>query len=641
MHSLGAAALAFAAASSACGDDPASVALRPVVVEGSTCGRPADGRSLLVTALGEQREDVRPVDLGAQIAIADFPAGTRQLAVEVLGAGGAVRAFGRTAPLELSALADGDVIPIFMAPPDDGCPVGDLGEPRDRPLVIAAGDGALVVGGFDGDGAPLGTAEWYDPATATFTPVETPQAMRGPRGAAGMTATRLPDGRVVLIGGDRPVYVAFDPATRTFAAPGALFVVRAHAAAVAIDETRVLVAGGCGLIDDDGACTPLSGQLSTFVVDVSTGEILDGPMMTVERIGGAGFLEPDPTGAGVRRVVLTGGVDVTGAPVTGAERIDPDAGPGTSGVAIDGAGGIAAPLASGSVVVAFGAAAASGAAAVVVPGQADARSLGVSLPRAAPTLTALEDGGVLVVGGAGDTAPVARLRPADGSLAVVDSDPVDLAGAAFARAGHGAARLPDGTVLAAGGHDASGDALAGAWRFRPAGDGPFSGAVTVTPGDDANAPLVPLDPARVTASPAYLLGSDVEALVSWVVIGGMQPRDAELTATVRVDGGVAILLGFVDAEHFDAIELRDGAPARLTRRDGDATAVRCTGEVASLGGGASIAIAVTARDGRIDASVAGAPVLACPFDDARAGLTGVAALGEGAEVTLSTASVAR
>lgn len=601
----------------------------------SICGRPADARTLKITALGEFIEDVRSIEIGdgASVDIADFPATTRQLAVELLGDGGAVRAFGRTAPLELDALGDGDVIPIFMAPPDDGCPVNDMAEARDRPLVIAAGDGALVLGGHGVD-EPLATAEWYDPATGRFEPIETPQAYTTSRhGAVGVAAAALPDGRIVLVGGDRPIYVVFDPVTRTFSAtPGGLFEVRAHHAAVAIDDHRVLVVGGCGLLDQlTSECLAASTRATTFVLDVDTGPV-DGPELALERIRPGAFLEaPD-------RVIIVGGHDEAGVAID-AERIDPNEGPTGTGTPIAGAGGAGAVLASGSVVAAFAGegATAGGVVSVLVPGVDEARAQGTIAPRSGPTLTALEDGEVLIVGGRDDV-PVARYRPGSGTVVPAAVNPVDLAGNPFGRAGHGAARLPDGTVLVVGGRDAGGAPLAGAWVYRPDGAGPFSSAASATPAADPDAPLVPLDPARVVLAPAYQLDGDGDAISSWVVVAGMSPRAFDLSATIRIETGAALLFGFQGVGRFDAIALVVGEPVRMLR-DG-IEVPGCAGQPLT-DPAAAVNVTVSVRGADLEVAVGGTTLLTCAIGEPRAGLVGLAAFGDGAQVTLSTVSVTR
>lgn len=624
----------------ACGGDAARISIEPIELPDPRCGRPDDARTLKITAQGEFLEAVRSFEIGdepALVEIADFPAETRQLVVEVLGAGGVVGAFGRSAPLELAALEDGDVIPVFMAPPDDGCAVPDMAEARDRPLVVAAGDGALVLGGIgvDEEGNPdlLGTAEWYDAATATFEVIETPQYMHGIRGAIGIAAATLPDGRVVLTGGDRPLYTVFDPTSRTFSTPGGLFEVRAYHAAVALDDNTVLLAGGCGFLDENThECTPVSTWSTTYRLDLRDGALLDGPTVAVERIRPTAILESD-------RVIVVGGHDEAGAPVD-AERLDPWADPSSEGVIVSGAGGASAVLASGSVVAAFASegATAAGTVSVIVPGIDAARGQGAAPPRSGPTLTALEDGEVLIVGGRDDV-PVARYRPGSGTVVAAAVDPVNGADDPIGRAGHGAARLPDGTVLIVGGRDAGGAPIAGAWVYRPDGDAPFTSAASATPAADPDVPLIPSDPERVVLAPAYQLEGDGDAVTGWAVIAGMTPRAFELSATIRIEGGAAVLFGFQGAGRFDAVTLVAGEPVGL-RHDGVAVPA-CAGLPLpeELAGAEPVTVSVRGDD--LEVTVAGTMLLACDLGDARAGLVGLAALGDGARVTLSTVSVTR
>jgi hypothetical protein len=343
-------------------------------------------------------------------------------------------------------------------------------------------------------------------------------------------------------------------------------------------------------------------------------------------------------------VVLIGGHDEGGAPVD-AERILPWAEPGGPiGTPIPGAGGVPAVLASGSVVAAFASegAAAAGTVSVIVPGVDAARGQGATLPRSGPTLTGLEDGEVLIVGGRDDV-PVARYRPGSGTVVAAAVDPVSGAGAPIGRAGHGAARLADGTVLVVGGRDAGGAPIAGAWVYRPDGDGPFSSAASATPASDPDVPLIPSDPARVVLAPSYQLEGEGDAVSGWVVIAGMTPRNFELTATLRIEGGAALLSGFQSAARFDAVVLVVGEPVRL-RRDG-ADLPACTGltltDAHVADGQAAVNVALSVRGDDLAVTVGGTTLLECGIGGFRAGLVGLAAVGDGARVTLSTVSVTR
>lgn len=113
----------------------------------------------------------------------------------------------------------------------------------------------LVVGGEDpadrnhGLVRPKTSAELYDPAAGTFRPTKGRLAA----GRSRHTATLLPDGRVLILGGrgyapgqTGPVTLAeiYNPATETFTPAGNLSIGREDHAATLLHDGRVLVAGG-------------------------------------------------------------------------------------------------------------------------------------------------------------------------------------------------------------------------------------------------------------------------------------------------------------------------------------------------------------------------------------------------------------
>jgi hypothetical protein len=136
--------MAVVAIAAACGDPAARVKLVPL---GGACGRPPGANLVKVTAYAASGERTQSLGLDEAIAIADFPADTEQIGVEVIIGGGATGAAGKSAPLAFGELADGATIPVFVAPLDGFCEVGAMTEPRAQPLVARAGDGVLVVGG--------------------------------------------------------------------------------------------------------------------------------------------------------------------------------------------------------------------------------------------------------------------------------------------------------------------------------------------------------------------------------------------------------------------------------------------------------------------------------------------------------------
>ncbi|HJW44374.1 MAG TPA: kelch repeat-containing protein [Geothrix sp.] len=116
-------------------------------------------------------------------------------------------------------------------------------------------DGRLLLTGglpFTGsDVTALAACEIYDPAQQTFSPAS---PMSVPR--AGHTATRLPDGRILVVGGQDstclfscPITIwqtaeLYDPATGTFQPTGAMSQRRFNHTATLLPDGRVLVAGG-------------------------------------------------------------------------------------------------------------------------------------------------------------------------------------------------------------------------------------------------------------------------------------------------------------------------------------------------------------------------------------------------------------
>jgi hypothetical protein len=111
--------------------------------------------------------------------------------------------------------------------------------------VLIAGGTAPVTGGF----ATTKSAELYDPATGTFTPVGDMISDRDSH-----TATLLPNGRVLIAGGvQRTVngnvtYLdtaeLFDPVTGTFAALAPMNAIRQEHTATLLPNGKVLIVGG-------------------------------------------------------------------------------------------------------------------------------------------------------------------------------------------------------------------------------------------------------------------------------------------------------------------------------------------------------------------------------------------------------------
>jgi hypothetical protein len=131
---------------------------------------------------------------------------------------------------------------------------------QDGKVLLAGGQTATLPGPGatpdpdDSNGTPTGEAELFDPATGTFSATG---SMSMPR--IFHTATLLPDGRVLIVGGtvdldlggtsdtpDPTMQTAelYDPATGTFTATGSPGMPRIGHAAALLSDGRVLITGG-------------------------------------------------------------------------------------------------------------------------------------------------------------------------------------------------------------------------------------------------------------------------------------------------------------------------------------------------------------------------------------------------------------
>src|SRR5581483_1200775 len=123
-----------------------------------------------------------------------------------------------------------------------------MGTARSGHTAVKLQDGrVLVVGGSTSANVPdpaLASAEIYDPAAATWTPVGGLADAR-----SGHSASLLADGRVLIAGGAnagvaRASLEIFDPATLRFTAANAVATARKEHAAATLADGRVLLAGG-------------------------------------------------------------------------------------------------------------------------------------------------------------------------------------------------------------------------------------------------------------------------------------------------------------------------------------------------------------------------------------------------------------
>ncbi len=624
-----------------CGDPAARVTLEPVrPFADDACGRPAGATELRVIAYSTRGEIVRAVSLDGALDIADFPSDTEQLGVEVRIGGGEVAAAGKTARLDFGALADGAVIPVFMAPPNGYCRTGTLRNARIAPLVARAGDGVLIVGGVDATGSPLATAERYDAATGAFTEVAVPTVL-GETGFVGATLTALADGRVVLSGGPQPVATIYDPETHAFG-ESVLIEGRAFHASIATGEHAVLLAGGCSSVAA-GACSGvvrLSSRSYEATATNTLRERLPGPALRVGRLGATLFdlgIQRD----GSHAYLAAGGrPPANGMPAAdAADRFVID---GSDATAIFGSHAQAAALDGGAVLTAFAddADPGDGAASVFAPEATVARAIGPAPDLAGMRMVTLEDGHVLAMGGE-PSSDVIRYDPTSNSWAR-EAPAGDPSPAVFAPVLH---RLDDGSVLVLGG-TTGGAASTAAWIYRPSLVGATTGSLSVVPvGISRAGVLTPSDPATVSRGPDWVLRADGSELAR-ALVGGPRLDDGSIRVVARVRaGGIGLVARQRGPGSAIVGELVPGMAARVVVYDAGEARELCRGPIVAAFDPPVAATLELVIDGdRAQLRRDGIGLVACAVErraEGERGAWGVAAVGAGAEVAIDTVTVAR
>ena len=139
--------------------------------------------------------------------------------------------------------------------------IEDMGIERGLPRAVLLTDGrVLVTGDRRSDfNSTTGKVEIYDPDTGRWTPTEDLS-----RPSIAHTLTLLPDGRVLAAGGVHPVLIdssiysttqIFDPATNSWSPGPELAEPRSHHSATLLPDGRVLLIGGIG---SENMGTPLT-----------------------------------------------------------------------------------------------------------------------------------------------------------------------------------------------------------------------------------------------------------------------------------------------------------------------------------------------------------------------------------------------
>jgi hypothetical protein len=318
-------------------------------------------------------------------------------------------------------------------------PTGSMSGPRRDHTATLLLDGKVLINRGTGGGAEL-----YDPLTGTFSPTG---PSLGGGFAQGTTATRLQDGRVLIVGGS-PAEI-YNPPTRTFSPAGNLNVARVAHTATLLGNGKVLIVGGLDL----------GGQQH-----IAAAELYD-PVTNSFTLAGflnAGRFSHSATLLQDGRVLIAGGEQITSPgfaiSLSSAELYDPATGAfSPTGNLTQPRGGLSftqAPLLNNGKVLIVGGETIR-AAEIFDPATGTfSRTGNMSIARSALSATVLSSGKVLVAGGVitlpgggpGTTNVVEIYDPVSGAFSPAAS-------MIQARQQHTATLLPNGQVLVTGGFD--------------------------------------------------------------------------------------------------------------------------------------------------------------------------------------------
>ena len=356
---------------------------------------------------------------------------------------------------------EGVVLPTPMVLIDTPTPLptNSMSFARGTHTATLLEDGRLLIaGGDDGSGrleAITDTAELYDPSTGRWEPAEVLGRQRTQH-----AALPLNDGRVLLVGGagvvqakideqgiEQPLIETdlFDPASETWSFTGDISTPRDYVAAALLSNGSVLIVGG-----DDGSGTDTSVLASAEVFDPAAGQWSSAGSMSQPRQGHS-LVALDNGSA------LVAGGDAGDDPFQSVEIYDPSA--GTWSNAADMADArerfAAIVLQDGKVLVVGGGGTDGHLASTELydPGSgAWSSAAEMSTPRLKPSAVVLQDGKVLVVGGLGAGQFLATAEVYDPATDTWS----DAGSMETGRGFHTATLIDDGRVVVTGGFGFSG-----------------------------------------------------------------------------------------------------------------------------------------------------------------------------------------
>jgi hypothetical protein len=325
----------------------------------------------------------------------------------------------------------------------------------------------LVAGGTDGRGRVLASAELYDPVRNRWTSAGSMGATR-----IDHTATLLPSGKVLVAGGVVLPYPApslasaelYDPSSNAWSMAAPMIESRTRHTATPLPDGRVLVVGGQRFDLHDGGLFP-GRPTDAEIYDPQANRWSSTTPMGASRLAQTATQLPDG------RVLVTGGLDDSGVPLKSTEIYDApqDRWISAAPMAVARSGHVATLMANGDVLVAAGLGEEPSRLTISLTSAEiyDPRTnLWVSVAsmaefRVAVTGTLLRNGMVLVVGASGQSR-AELYDPAQNRWFRI--------GPSMDRYQHTATRLSNGKVLIAGGYGI--ESLSSALIYDPEGVAP-------------------------------------------------------------------------------------------------------------------------------------------------------------------------
>jgi hypothetical protein len=464
--------------------------------------------------------------------------------------------------LPLIFLGVGQSSNVMAQAPGRFTATANLSRPRQFHTATLLTNGkVLIAGGFDiaSGWTVWASAELYDPATGTFTVIGNMTTARYVH-----TATLLPDGKVLITGGNNsiaggcfcdPLATAelYDPSTGTFTAMGSMNMARSAHTATLLKDGKVLIAGG-----------PTNRNLaSAELYDPSTGTFTATGGMKAARWGHTATLLTSG------KVLIDGGYEGSPDDRLNTELYDPDT--GTFNVSGRSANSNLFPatstlLMNGKVLVTLKPCCDySGLAEVYDPASGTFSNAGrMNEPRGYSTSTLLSDGKVLIAGRSSSGSSAELYDPVMGMF----STSPDLV--TSREEGHAAALLLDGSVLMSGGWRCCGYTIDTAEIYRPTAPAPAPTLVSLSGDGRGQGAILHAETADiVSADDPAGVGEVLEIYCTGLTDGGVIPPQ------IAIGGRMAEVLWFGKAPGFSSLnQVNVRVPSGVAR--GRAVPVRLT-----------------------------------------------------------------